>query len=155
MGGSGPFAVDRLFGDAFSNHLRHSKLVALHDDQDGSVVAADCRPNEPSPSSHRFSPEAVGRTFPCPAIATEPAVLVGDEPCSGLIVAFIRKMRPATLFILIWLAWAVSWMLAAFWSERTEKRLATWDVWTYRALVLAGAIVLSHWTARALGEQRT
>jgi protein-S-isoprenylcysteine O-methyltransferase Ste14 len=63
-------------------------------------------------------------------------------------------MRPATLFILIWLAWAVSWMLAAFWSERTEKRLATWDVWTHRALVLAGAIVLSHWTARALGEQR-
>jgi putative oxidoreductase len=35
MGGSGPFAVDRLIGDAFSNYLRHSRLS---DDQDGSVA---------------------------------------------------------------------------------------------------------------------
>jgi putative oxidoreductase len=34
MGGSGPFAVDRLIGDAISNYLRHSKFVALRDDQD-------------------------------------------------------------------------------------------------------------------------
>jgi len=34
MGGSGPFAVDRLIGDAISNYLRHSRLVALRDDQD-------------------------------------------------------------------------------------------------------------------------
>jgi putative oxidoreductase len=33
MGGSGPFAVDRLIGDAISNYLRHSRLVALRDDQ--------------------------------------------------------------------------------------------------------------------------
>jgi putative oxidoreductase len=34
MGGSGPFAVDRFIGDAISNYLRHSKFVALRDDQD-------------------------------------------------------------------------------------------------------------------------
>ena len=34
MGGSGPFAVDRLIGDAISNYLRHSRLVALRVDQD-------------------------------------------------------------------------------------------------------------------------
>jgi len=37
-GGSGPFAVDRLIGDAFSNYLRHSKVVALREDQDRTVV---------------------------------------------------------------------------------------------------------------------
>ena len=34
MGGSGPFAVDRLIGNAISNYLRHSRLVALRVDQD-------------------------------------------------------------------------------------------------------------------------
>jgi putative oxidoreductase len=34
MGGSGPFAVDRLIGDAFSNYLRNLRIVALRDDQD-------------------------------------------------------------------------------------------------------------------------
>src|SRR5258706_6236584 len=33
MGGSGPFAVDRLIGDTVSNRLRHSKFVALPHDQ--------------------------------------------------------------------------------------------------------------------------
>jgi hypothetical protein len=32
--GSGPFAVDGLISDAVSNRLRHSKFVALRDDQD-------------------------------------------------------------------------------------------------------------------------
>jgi putative oxidoreductase len=39
MGGSGPFALDRLIGDAFSNYLRPSKFVALRDDHDLS----ECR----------------------------------------------------------------------------------------------------------------
>ena len=34
MGGSGPFAVDRLIGDAISNYLRPSKIVAFQVDQD-------------------------------------------------------------------------------------------------------------------------
>ena len=34
LGGPGPFAVDRLIGDTFSNYPRHSKFVALRDDHD-------------------------------------------------------------------------------------------------------------------------
>jgi putative oxidoreductase len=37
MGGSGPFAVDRLIGYAVSNHLRHSRVVPLRDHQNGGV----------------------------------------------------------------------------------------------------------------------
>jgi hypothetical protein len=33
------------------------------------------------------------------------------------------EMRPALLFALIWLGWLISWMVAALWSNRTEKRL--------------------------------
>ena len=47
MGGSGPFAVDRLIGDAFSKQLAHSKVVALGDDHDGSVA-------EPRTASHQM-----------------------------------------------------------------------------------------------------
>jgi putative oxidoreductase len=32
MGGSGPFAVDRLIGDDFSKYLRHSKVVSFRND---------------------------------------------------------------------------------------------------------------------------
>src|SRR6266481_1732713 len=38
MGGSGPFAVDRLIGDAVSNRLRHSRFAVPRYDQDVSVV---------------------------------------------------------------------------------------------------------------------
>lgn len=63
-------------------------------------------------------------------------------------------MRPARLFAIIWIAWLLSWIVAAFWSDRAEKRLATWDVWSYRAVVAAGLIALSHWTAGLFGEKR-
>ena len=53
-------------------------------------------------------------------------------------------MRPARLFAIIWITWLLSWIVAAFWSDRAEKRLATWDVWSYRAVVAAGLIALSH-----------
>lgn len=41
MGGSGPFALDRLIGDAVSNRLRHSKFAAPRYDQDVTVVALE------------------------------------------------------------------------------------------------------------------
>jgi putative oxidoreductase len=41
MGGSGPFTVDRLIGDAVSNRLRHSKFAAPQYDQDVTVVALE------------------------------------------------------------------------------------------------------------------
>jgi protein-S-isoprenylcysteine O-methyltransferase Ste14 len=63
-------------------------------------------------------------------------------------------MRPAVLFAIIWIGWIVSWIAAAFWSGRTEKRNMTWDGWASRAALLIGAVLLLEWTARRLAEQR-
>ena len=63
-------------------------------------------------------------------------------------------MHPALLFAVIWLGWLISWMVAALWSDRTAKRLLTWDVLVYRILILAGAILSWPLTARHLGLKR-
>jgi protein-S-isoprenylcysteine O-methyltransferase Ste14 len=63
-------------------------------------------------------------------------------------------MRPGEVFGIIWLGWIVSWALAAFWSGPTEKRVTTWQTWTYRAAIVAGAVLLFHSTRRLLGETR-
>jgi protein-S-isoprenylcysteine O-methyltransferase Ste14 len=63
-------------------------------------------------------------------------------------------MRPTVVFGIIWLSWLVSWIVAAFWSRRTEKRVTTWQTWTYRAAVIAGAILPLHSTRRLSGETR-
>jgi len=63
-------------------------------------------------------------------------------------------MRPSTLFAIAWIGWAVTWTIAALWSGRTEKRLATSDVWAYRIVTGVGVVMLSHWTARGLEERR-
>jgi putative oxidoreductase len=57
MGGSGPFAVDRLMGEVFSNYLRHSRVVALQDDQDGSVSL-------PRIAEHQIGPHHRRTGFP-------------------------------------------------------------------------------------------
>jgi protein-S-isoprenylcysteine O-methyltransferase Ste14 len=61
---------------------------------------------------------------------------------------------PRLLFAVIWIGWIVSWMAAALWSARTEKRAATWDVGAYRAVMVVGTILLLPWTMRKLGESR-
>jgi protein-S-isoprenylcysteine O-methyltransferase Ste14 len=63
-------------------------------------------------------------------------------------------MRPDRLFAAIWIAWGVTWLGAAVWSGRTEKRAATWDVSAYRLLTVVGAILLWHGTARVFGSSR-
>ncbi len=63
-------------------------------------------------------------------------------------------MRPGMLFLIAWIGWAVSWVAAAAWSGRTEKRAATREVWLYRAIILAGAILSGHWATVALGAGR-
>jgi hypothetical protein len=37
-------------------------------------------------------------------------------------------MRPALLLAVIWLGWPISWMVAALCSNRSKKRLVSWDV---------------------------
>jgi hypothetical protein len=51
-------------------------------------------------------------------------------------------MHPTTLFVVIWLGWIVSWMVAAFWSARTEKRMTTWETWASRAAIVNGVVLL-------------
>jgi protein-S-isoprenylcysteine O-methyltransferase Ste14 len=63
-------------------------------------------------------------------------------------------IRLNVLFAIIWIGWLVSWMAAAFWTGRTEKRAVTWQIWVYRAALVAGAILLLHSTRRLLGEAR-
>ena len=63
-------------------------------------------------------------------------------------------MSPSALFAIAWIGWIVTWAAASFWSDPAEKRLATWDVWAYRGFSLVGLILLSHFTARALGLRR-
>ena len=63
-------------------------------------------------------------------------------------------IRPSVIFAVIWIGWLVSWIIAGFWTNRTEKTATTWDVWAYRALIVAGAVLLLHTTRRVLHEPR-
>jgi protein-S-isoprenylcysteine O-methyltransferase Ste14 len=61
-------------------------------------------------------------------------------------------MRPSLVFGVIWIAWIISWIVAALWSARIEKRVMTWETWLYGAFIVLGAILLSHSTRRLLSE---
>jgi protein-S-isoprenylcysteine O-methyltransferase Ste14 len=71
---------------------------------------------------------------------------IADALLTGWIVTW-----PTRLLALIWLAWVVSWVVASFWSGRTKSFVPTWDSWVYRLPILIGAILLSPWTADAVG----
>jgi protein-S-isoprenylcysteine O-methyltransferase Ste14 len=60
---------------------------------------------------------------------------------------------PTQLLALIWIGWLFSWAVGSFFSGRTEKYVRTWDSRAYRIPILAGAILLTPWTARVLGER--
>jgi protein-S-isoprenylcysteine O-methyltransferase Ste14 len=60
-------------------------------------------------------------------------------------------MRPGLLFLLAWIAWAVSWFAASFWSAKTERRAPGSAQWIYRALTFVAAVLLYHRTSDALG----
>jgi protein-S-isoprenylcysteine O-methyltransferase Ste14 len=60
---------------------------------------------------------------------------------------------PTQLLALIWVAWLISWGVGSFFSARTEKHVRTWDSRAYRIPILVGAILLTPWTARVLGER--
>jgi protein-S-isoprenylcysteine O-methyltransferase Ste14 len=64
------------------------------------------------------------------------------------------EMRPALFFAVIWLGWLISWMVAALWSDRSERRLVSWNVLVYRILILAGVILSFPVTARHIGAGR-
>lgn len=58
--------------------------------------------------------------------------------------------HPRVLFAAFWIAWLVSWIVAALWANRTEKRAFTWDTLLYQVIVLLGAVLMTPWAARWL-----
>jgi protein-S-isoprenylcysteine O-methyltransferase Ste14 len=50
-------------------------------------------------------------------------------------------MRPGAVIVFLWLAWIVSWAVAAFWSDRAEKRASLGDEIAYRAVLLVGTLL--------------
>lgn len=59
-------------------------------------------------------------------------------------------IRPRLLFAVFWIAWLLSWIAAAPWASRTEKRAFSWDTVFYQVIVLIGAALLTPWVARRL-----
>ena len=51
-------------------------------------------------------------------------------------------MRPVTAITLLWLIWAVTWAVAAQWSDPAQKRAGFAAEARYRVLWLAGAVLL-------------
>src|ERR1700688_478426 len=60
---------------------------------------------------------------------------------------------PPQLLAIIWIVWLISWVVASFWSGRTQKQVMTWDERTYRIPIFAGAILFTPWIAQLLGEK--
>ena len=65
------------------------------------------------------------------------------------------NVQPSEAFQVIWIGWVISWLAASLWSGRTEKRAATREMWIYRIVIFAGAILIAPWSARVLGERPT
>jgi protein-S-isoprenylcysteine O-methyltransferase Ste14 len=52
-------------------------------------------------------------------------------------------MRPGIAIVALWIAWAVSWVAAARWSGRTEKRLGMRIQASHRVPLIAGFVILA------------
>jgi protein-S-isoprenylcysteine O-methyltransferase Ste14 len=51
-------------------------------------------------------------------------------------------MTPEHTIYVLWCAWLLSWMVAALWSNRTEKRAGIGTELVFRVLIFGGAILL-------------
>ena len=51
-------------------------------------------------------------------------------------------MRPGLAIIVLWVLWAVSWLLAAGWAAETLKQESLRAQLGYRSLLVLGALVL-------------
>jgi protein-S-isoprenylcysteine O-methyltransferase Ste14 len=60
-------------------------------------------------------------------------------------------MRPPTIFAIVWVGWFLSWILAAPWSRKTEKRVYSWDAWVSRLLMVAGGVLIFRPNSFGLG----
>jgi protein-S-isoprenylcysteine O-methyltransferase Ste14 len=51
-------------------------------------------------------------------------------------------MRPGTVILFIWIGWAISWLAAAGWSNRTESRPSVGPEIGYRLWMGVGAVLM-------------
>jgi protein-S-isoprenylcysteine O-methyltransferase Ste14 len=51
-------------------------------------------------------------------------------------------MTPQLATLIAWSCFIISWIAAAFWADRTEKRPARREEWLYRGLTVVGAFLL-------------
>jgi protein-S-isoprenylcysteine O-methyltransferase Ste14 len=51
-------------------------------------------------------------------------------------------MTPQLVTMVAWSAFILSWIGAAFWADRAEKRPARREAWLYRAVTVAGVVLL-------------
>ena len=51
-------------------------------------------------------------------------------------------MTPQLLTMVVWIAFVLSWIGAAFWADRAERRPAKREAWLYRVLTIAGVVLL-------------
>lgn len=58
-------------------------------------------------------------------------------------------MTPQLALIYLWFIWIASWLIAAFWSDRSAKRPALREEILYRVITLVGAVVLFGITTRS------
>jgi protein-S-isoprenylcysteine O-methyltransferase Ste14 len=58
---------------------------------------------------------------------------------------------PRAVFAVIWAAWVASWIVASWWSARTQTRAARSTELLYHVLIGSGAVLMTPWAARRLG----
>jgi protein-S-isoprenylcysteine O-methyltransferase Ste14 len=75
------------------------------------------------------------------------------RPFLAIISSGWTTIWPTQLLALIWIAWLVSWVVASFFSGRTEKRVMTGDSWAFHLPMIVGALLMTPWTAQILGER--
>jgi protein-S-isoprenylcysteine O-methyltransferase Ste14 len=51
-------------------------------------------------------------------------------------------MRPGPVILGLWFAWLISWLLAAFWSDRTQAHPPIAEMIRYRVPMLAGTVLM-------------
>ena len=51
-------------------------------------------------------------------------------------------LRPGSMFILLWAGFAISWLVAAVWSGKTERRVGMKGELGYRIALIAGGLAL-------------
>jgi protein-S-isoprenylcysteine O-methyltransferase Ste14 len=53
-------------------------------------------------------------------------------------------MTPQLAMIIVWALWIASWLAAAKWSDRSAERASSREQWPYRAMAVAGALLLAY-----------